>query len=105
MRKTDIAREVESLDGKKYDYLISYGLFGPIVVELKLMNNKEIQRPSERKSYKEKLKKYLRANNGLGVYAVFDVKNNASELKHYKKMLTEYNDIDGLTVLSLNCIS
>ncbi|MFA4867969.1 MAG: hypothetical protein WC623_07220 [Pedobacter sp.] len=105
LRKTDIHREVESMDGKKYDYLISYGLFGPIMVELKLMHNDEIQKPGKRKEYKQKLYQYLRANGGIGIYAIFQIYDIPSQQQKYQKMLSEYKDVNGLEIIAMQCFN
>ncbi|MGO4289865.1 NACHT domain-containing protein [Chitinophaga sp. RAB17] len=102
-RKTDIYREVESLDSLRYDYLIKYGLFGPIVVEIKLLYNNEIQNSSHRSAYKSKLSKYLSANNGLGIYLIFQTKQSQSHLNQYNNLLREYSDISGLDILLIKC--
>ncbi|MCD0488890.1 hypothetical protein LPB86_11670 [Pedobacter sp. MC2016-14] len=105
LRKTDIHREVESMDGKKYDYLISYGLFGPVMVELKLMHNDEIQKPGKRKEYKHKLTQYLRANGDNGIYAIFQIYDNPAQQIRYQKMLSEYKDINGLEIIAMQCFN
>ncbi|SEW57439.1 NACHT domain-containing protein [Chitinophaga arvensicola] len=102
-RKIDIYREVESLDGLRYDYLIKYGLFGPIVVELKLLHNEEIQNSSSRKVYKQKLIKYLSANNGQGLYLVFQTKESQAHLAKYHDLVSEYSDINGLDIALIKC--
>lgn len=103
LRKVDIFREVESLGGLRYDFLITYGLYGPIMVELKLMHNPEIQNTTNRNSYKKKLVKYLEANNAMGIYAVFQTKNELSHKHKFIKMVSSYKDIKGLDIISFEC--
>jgi hypothetical protein len=103
LRTGDINREVESYDRLRYDYLISYGLFGPIMVELKLMKNSEIQNDKQRLTYKKKLKRYLDANKGLGIYVIFQTEDNSKHQPKYLKMLSEYKDLKGLDIVSLKC--
>ena len=43
-----VDREVTLQDNKRTDFLIRYGLCNPIMVELKLLHNKEIQEDNER---------------------------------------------------------
>lgn len=102
-RKVDIHREVETYDGLKYDYVINYGLYGPIVVELKLLHNPEIQNQRKRTEYKIKLSKYLSANLGLGIYVVFQTKEVKGHPAKFNIMVTEYADLSGLNCLMLKC--
>ncbi|RQO77760.1 hypothetical protein DBR40_07230 [Pedobacter sp. KBW01] len=104
LRKSDIHREVQSFDNLRYDYLISYGLYGPLVVELKLLHNPEIQDPTKREAYKIKLEKYLSANGYQGIYAIFQTRNDAKHLQNYQSLIQEYADIKGLHILLLNCL-
>ncbi|PTS95658.1 hypothetical protein DBR11_20995 [Pedobacter sp. HMWF019] len=104
LRKSDIHREVQTYDDKRFDYLISYGLYGPIVVELKLLHNPEIQIESKRKSYKPKLKQYLSANHSQGIYAVFQLTKNQKHKDNYLKMMNEYEDIPGLEHILIKCL-
>jgi hypothetical protein len=101
-RKMDILREVQSYDNLRYDYLINYGLYGPIVVELKLLKNSEIQVKAKRKAYKEKLKKYVRANRDQGIYLVFHTEPDDKHLVAWQELRKEYADIPGLELCMLN---
>lgn len=103
LRKTDIHREVESYGGLKYDFLINYGLYGPIMVELKLMHNPEIQNVNKRDEYKEKLLKYVISNNSMGIYAVFQTKNINAHSKKFKSMVDSYKDLKNLDIISFIC--
>lgn len=103
LRTNDINREVESYDRLRYDYLISYGLYGPIMVELKLMKNSEIQNDKQRLTYKKKLKRYLDANKGMGIYIIFQTEDNYKHKPKYLKMLNEYKDLKGLEIVLLKC--
>ncbi len=103
LRKSDIYREVESYDGLKYDYLISYGLYGPIMVELKLLHNAEIQTATRRKAYRIKMTKYLNANFRQGIYLIFQIQDNPKDLLAYDKLLTEYRELPSLDIPLLKC--
>ncbi|MDQ8051917.1 MAG: hypothetical protein REI78_02775 [Pedobacter sp.] len=103
LRKADIHREVQIYDDKRFDYLISYGLYGPIVVELKLLHNPEIQIRAKREAYRPKIQQYLLAARGLGIYAVFKVKDNKSHITNYKKMTEGYAGISGLDHILIDC--
>lgn len=104
LRKSDIHREVQSLDNLRYDYLIGYGLYGPLVVELKLLHNAEIQNTAQRADYKIKLQKYLSANSYQGIYVIFQTRNLAGHLDNYQSLIQEYADIQGLHIILLNCL-
>ena len=49
-----VDREVALQDNKRTDLLIRYGLCNPIMVELKLLHNKEIQEKKKRQEYRKK---------------------------------------------------
>ena len=101
-RGTDIHREVELYDGKRYDFLIKYGFVGPIVVEIKLEDNSEITSENERKKYKQKMQQYLQANSTkLGLYIVFKVKPNRNN--PYENLRQEYSDVKGLYIEQIDC--
>lgn len=102
-RATDIYREVESYDDLKYDYLVKYGLYGPVVVELKLLHNDEIQNANDRNAYKVKLEKYLKANNSHGIYAVFQTDDKPTHKIAYQNMVKEYAGIEGLEFIFIKC--
>ena len=103
-RDVDIIREPELYDGKRYDYLIKYGFIGPVTVEIKLENNREITNKTERTDYKRKLQQYLDANNGHpGLYLVFKLKKSKANEKHYHEMINEYSDIKNLHIERIDC--
>ena len=58
-----IDREVTLQDNKRTDFLIRYGLCNPIMVELKLLNNNEIQDESKRHEYRKKFIQYTNATH------------------------------------------
>lgn len=67
-------REVALQDNKRTDLLIRYGLCNPIMVELKLLHNKEIQEIKKRREYKKKFIQYTNATGAcLSVFWIFDV--------------------------------
>ena len=101
-RGTDIQREVELYDGKRYDFLIKYGFVGPIVVEIKLEHNKEMTSDEKRSEYKQKMQQYLRASSTkFGLYLVFKVKPNRND--HFTTLMAEYSDINGLYIEQIDC--
>jgi hypothetical protein len=106
LRSVDIYREPELLDSKRYDYLIKYGFIGPVVVELKRLDNDEIINPAKRTAYKMKLQQYLNGvNSSHGFYLIFQVledKDHKAKAQ-FELMFKEYNDIKGLHIAFLDC--
>lgn len=99
-----IDREVALQDNKRTDILISYGMCRPIMIELKLLNNHEIQNDSERYKYKKKFIQYMKATNAcLSVFWIFDVKKPNSYMKKFNKLEEEYSDLNDTIVMLSDC--
>ena len=99
-----IDREVALQDNKRTDLLIRYGFCNPIMVELKLLHNNEIQNKKQRKAYKSKFVQYTKATNAcLSVFWVFDVHNNDNDVAGFNDLKAEYNDLDNTMVLLTDC--
>ena len=99
-----IDREVALQDNKRTDILMSYGMCRPIMIELKLLNNKEIQKDDERKKYKKKFVQYTNATNAcLSVFWIFDVKKPNSSKKKFNKLKEEYSDLNDTIVMLSDC--
>ena len=99
-----VDREVTLQDNKRTDFLIRYGLCNPIMVELKLLHNQEIQIERKRHEYKKKFVQYSNATNAcLSVFWVFDVHNDGSDTAKFEKLKEEYKDIDNTLVLLTDC--
>jgi hypothetical protein len=105
IREMDILREVNLYDDKRTDILVKYGFIGPIMIELKLLDNNEIQNDAKRSEYKGKLKRYIRANySDHSFYLVFQRKEATVSAKaKYENLKTEYNDISNLNIDFINC--
>lgn len=98
-----IDREVALQDNKRTDFLIRYGLCDPIMVELKLLNNKEIKEKKKRQQYKKKFVQYTNATNAcLSVFWVFDVHKGGS-IVDFDNLKTEYMNLDNTLVLLTDC--
>ena len=98
-----IDREVALQDNKRTDFLIRYGLCDPIMVELKLLNNKEIKEKKKRQQYKKKFVQYTNATNAcLSVFWVFDVHKGGS-IVDFDNLKTEYRNLDNTLVLLTDC--
>lgn len=99
-----VDREVTLQDNKRTDFLIRYGLCNPIMVELKLLHNQEIQIERKRHEYKKKFVQYSNATNAcLSVFWVFDIHNDGSDIAKFEKLKEEYKDIDNTLVLLTDC--
>ncbi len=102
---SDIEREVNLYDNKRTDILVKYGFIGPIMLELKLLGNPEIQYPLKRKDYKEKLKQYIGGTHALySYYLIFKVEDKPSHDKGFVAIELEYKDIDNLYTLLFDCV-
>ena len=99
-----IDREVALQDNKRTDLLIRYGFCNPIMVELKLLHNDEIQNERKRHEYKKKFIKYTNATNAcLSVFWVFNVHKDRSDTTKFKNLEEEYKDLDNTRVLLTDC--
>ena len=95
-------REVTLQDNKRTDLLIRYGFCRPIMVELKLLHNSEIQNEKKRHEYKKKFIQYAKATNAcLSVFWVFN--NDSSDDKKFKCLVEEYKDLDNTLVVLTDC--
>lgn len=99
-----IDREVTLQDNKRTDFLIRYGMCNPIMVELKLLHNKEIQQQKSRQKYKKKFIQYTNATNAcLSVFWVFDIHRNDVEKTEFENLRAEYQRLENTMVLLTDC--
>lgn len=99
-----VDREVALQDNKRTDFLIRYGLCNPIMVELKLLHNNEIQNKEQRKAYKSKFVQYTKATNAcLSVFWVFDVHKEGGDVDRFNDLKAEFKDLDNTRVLLTDC--
>ena len=104
LKKVRVDREVALQDNKRTDLLIRYGFCNPIMVELKLLHNKEIQNNKQRQEYKSKFIQYTKATNAcLSVFWVFNVHKKGSNVARFNALKAEYNDLDNTRVLLTDC--
>lgn len=97
-------REVTLQDNKRTDLLLWYGMCKPIMIELKLLNNKEIQNLDDRKEYKNKFIQYIEATQPcISVFWVFDVHKERSNPDRFKDLQTEYLDLSNTRVILTDC--
>lgn len=99
-----VDREVALQDNKRTDLLIRYGLCNPIMVELKLLHNKEIQEKKKRQEYRKKFVQYTNATGAcLSVFWVFDVHRENSKRPEFEELKLEYKDLPHTSVLLTDC--
>ena len=97
-------REVTLQDNKRTDILLWYGMCNPIMIELKLLNNKEIQNDSNRKQYKKKFSQYMKATRPcMSVYWVFNVHKPKSDITKFKELESEYSNLPQTRVVLTDC--
>lgn len=98
-----VDREVALQDNKRTDFLIWYGMCNPIMIELKLLHNKEIQSTKERHAYKMKFEQYSKATNAcLSVFWVFDVGRGGKQ-NIFEVLKDEYRGLPFTTCLLTKC--
>ncbi|MBO5058116.1 MAG: ATP-binding protein [Prevotella sp.] len=99
-----IDREVAKQDDKRTDFLVRYGLCAPIMIEIKLLHNKEIQNERKRHEYKEKFVTYSKATKAcLSVFWVFDIKRDNSNSEKFTALKKEYEDLEYARILLTDC--
>lgn len=102
LSEIEVDREVALQDNKRTDILIRYGFCKPIMIELKLLRNQEIQNDEKRREYKHKFTQYSKATNAsLSVFWVFN--NDNSNNKKFNCLKEEYKDLDNTLVLLTDC--
>lgn len=107
IRNTDIVRELQIFDNKRLDLVVKYGFIGPIIFELKLLNNPEIQIQKKRLEYKDKLLQYIKSvKSQFSYYLVFNVnpKFRNQHLVEFNNLVLEYEDIKNLKIELINCV-
>lgn len=98
-----VDREVSLYDNKRTDFLFRYGLCNPIMIELKLLHNNEIQQDTKRHEYKKKFIQYINATNPcLSIFWVFNVHKGGNPSK-FDELKEEYKDIPHTYVLLTDC--
>ena len=104
LKAVRVDREVALQDNKRTDLLIRYGLCNPIMVELKLLHNKEIQEEKKRQEYRNKFIQYTNATGAcLSVFWVFDVHRESSKRSEFEKLRLEYKDLPHTSVILTDC--
>lgn len=99
--KVEIVREPQLLDDKRPDILVYYGFVGPVVIEIKLTSNTEIQgKKVEKKRSYTNMKRYMEGYGARrGVFMVVD-NVGARNLPHVTEA---FEGISGVRVIIFNC--
>jgi hypothetical protein len=99
-----VDREVALQDNKRTDLLVRYGFCRPIMIEIKLLHNQEIQNEEKRHRYKNKFIKYAKATNAcLSVFWVFKTRHDAYSYSRFHDLKSEYETLDNTLVLLTDC--
>jgi hypothetical protein len=105
VRNSDIIREPQLLDDYRPDFLIYYGFIGPVFIEIKRLDNDEIQKPAERLKYSKKLKKYMEGTKSeYGIYLIFRIKEGKDLNDYIKKIRESLYEEKRISVIPLDCI-
>ena len=105
IRGVDIRREEQLADGRRIDFLISYGFIGPVLIELKRIDNREILSVKEMVEYKSKMLDYIRGTNSYkGIFLMLQTNERYSLDIYLPKVKEVYKDCDNVVVKALNCI-
>lgn len=99
--QVDVLREPQLLDEKRTDLLLRYGFVGPLVLEVKLTSNRDMQGAKiERSPSYLSMKKYMQGYGAThGILMVID---NAGA-KNLARVAEAYQKIKGVSVMVFNC--
>jgi hypothetical protein len=99
--QVEVYREVQLLDEKRPDMVVRYGFAGPIIIEVKLTSNKEIQgmNVGESKSYLS-MERYMQGYGASdGIFMVIDNRN----ARNLARVTEVFQKIPGVRVLKFSC--
>lgn len=99
--QVEVLREPQLLDEKRTDLLIRYGFAGPVVLEVKLSSNKDVQgRNIEKSASFVSMQRYMR---GYGAsHGIFMLIDNAGT-PHIRNVTQTFQRIAGVSVLTFDC--
>jgi hypothetical protein len=98
--QTDVIREPQLLDEKRTDFLIRYGFAGPVVLEIKLTSNADMQtpRPETSASFKS-MQRYMEGYGAShGIFLVVDNKRS----KHLSEIKSVFQSIRNVWVIVID---
>ena len=99
--KVEILREPELLSDKKIDFIVYFGFVGPILIEIKLSSNRDIQGSKIEKSASyNSMKRYMKGYGAAyGFFLVFD----NIKTKKRKEIIETFKKIEGVDVMIFDC--
>lgn len=101
-----IKREEQTLDDKRIDFTVSYGLVGQILIELKLDSNVEAKSTHKKgQEYTEKLHQYIKGSNSdFGIFLIFNVDSARMVFDmQIQKLIEHYSSEELISVMGINC--
>lgn len=101
-----IKREEQTLDDKRIDFTVSYGLVGQILIELKLDSNVEANSTHKKgQEYTEKLHQYIKGSNSdFGIFLIFNVDSARMVFDmQIQKLIEHYSSEELISVMGINC--
>lgn len=104
---TAVIREAQTLTGNRIDFWVSYGMFGRVLIELKLKDNPDIS-PNNLPAYsKNKLDKYRFGLNVRCLILLVLKVDDKPSLRGYKNRLeaaqNEFKGNEWVDVIGINC--
>ncbi len=106
LKEIYIQRESQLLDDQRPDFLIYYGFIGPIMVELKRVDNRQVYEKDDRLEYAKKFIKYMKGNNtAFGIYLIFRINDKERLEDNLPEVRNSFKDNkEEVSVLGLDCI-
>ncbi len=105
IRCAEIRREEQLLDNKRPDMLVSYGFIGPVLIEIKRADNREVHNPEERRKYRSKLLQYLKATRAeYGLFLLFQINDKFSVDEYVKELNITYKEDNNIIIKGYKCI-
>lgn len=105
----NVIREPQLLNDKKPDFIISYGLSGKIIIEIKLSDNNEVKLKVDGDyyksciDYKEKILKYPKGFGAIkGIFLIVNLKKR-DDFKFQINKLKKLYDETHIKVIGLDC--
>lgn len=101
-----IKREEQTLDDRRIDFTVSYGLVGQILIELKLDSNVEAKSTHKKgQEYTGKLYQYIKGSNSdFGIFLIFNVDSARVVFDmQIQKLIEHYSSEELISVMGINC--
>ena len=114
LRSTDVEnsppiiyREVQLLDGKRADLVVSYGLVGSVMIEVKRMGNQDLMKKNQEDYRDVTFLPYMRQTHcQFGIFVVFLDREN--ERKNFSTTLLRldklYSSFPNVKIIGIDCL-